>query len=172
MSHIRREQHRCIHAEVRKATRRWTGVLVLALAALLIPSRAHPQAGESAYMPDRFEYFEGHAYMGSDRVTWQNHRLAVVKRITDMTGSFAETVRQVDPHREAWERFWTRIDSLGVWRWKTEYNDPKRDAPDGESWSLRLRFGKKCLESKGYNAVPNDYSAFRDAVHKLTEDAC
>ncbi len=104
-------------------------------------------------------------------MTWQGHKLVVVKRIADMKGSFAETTSVLDPHREAWERFWTRIDSLGVWRWKAEYSDPKRDGPDGESWSLGLRFGEKHLDSKGYNAVPNDYSAFRDAVHELIEDA-
>ena len=75
------------------------------------------------------------------------------------------------PTPQAWQRFWTRIDSLGVWQWKPDYNDPKRDWPDGESWALTLRTGAKELKSKGYNAVPDAYGEFRDAVYKLMEDA-
>ncbi len=46
-------------------TRRWTGLLVLGLPALVLSSGLHPQAGQSAYLPERFDYLEGHAYMGS-----------------------------------------------------------------------------------------------------------
>jgi len=54
---------------------------------------------------------------------------------------------------------------------ESDYNDPKRDWPDGESWSLTLGHRAKQVKSKGYNAVPEAYSAFRDAVHVLLEDA-
>jgi len=63
------------------------------------------------------------------------------------------------------------IDSLGVWQWKPDYSDPKRGGRDGESWALTRRAGTKQLKSKGYNAVPGAYGAFRDAVYKLMEDA-
>lgn len=104
---------------------------------------------------------------------WEHDRLVFVKRVADMNGkgSFVETTEQLSPTPEAWQRFWARIDSLGVWQWKPDYNDPKRDWPDGESWALTLRTGARLLKSKGYNAVPAAYGEFRDAVYKLMEDA-
>jgi hypothetical protein len=85
--------------------------------------------------------------------------------------SFHETIERLEPTAEAWERFWARIDSLGVWQWKSDYNDSKRDWPDGDSWALTLRHGARQLKSKGYNAVPDAYSKFRSAVYELIEDA-
>jgi hypothetical protein len=35
---------------------------------------------------------------------------------------------------------------------------------------LTLRTGAMQLKSKGYNAVPEGYGEFRDAVYKLMED--
>jgi len=147
--------------------------IVVLLMAWLIPPGVEGQARESAHVPDRFEFFEGHAYMGAEWVKWEYERLVFVKRVADMKGkgSFVETKEELSPTVEAWQRFWASIDSLGVWQWKPEYSDPKRDGPDGESWALVLQTGGKQLKSKGYNAVPNGYGEFREAVHKLMEDA-
>ena len=142
------------------------------LAAAFMPSGVQGQSHQSTRVPDQFEFFEGHAYMGNDRVKWEHHKLVFVKRVADMTGkgAFVETIEQLSPSPEAWQRFWARIDALGVWKWKSDYNDPKRDAPDGESWALTLRCETKQVKSKGYNGVPNAYGEFRDAVYKLMED--
>jgi hypothetical protein len=111
--------------------------------------------------------------MGGDSVKWEQDRLVFVKRVADMkgNGSFVETTVRLSPAPEAWRRFWTRIESLGVWQWKADYEDPKRNWPDWEAWALTLRTGVKQLKSKGYNAVPDTYGEFRDAVYKLIEDA-
>jgi hypothetical protein len=148
-------------------------LLAIFLVAMIAPSIAQSQLRQSTYVPERFEFFEGHAYMGGDSVKWDHDRLVFVKRVADMTGKspFVETVEQLSPTPEAWQRFWVRIDSLGVWQWKSDYNDPKRDGPDGESWALTLRRGTRQLKSKGYNAVPDTYGEFRDAVYRLLEDA-
>ena len=143
----------------------------MVLTAALIPSHLQCQSRQSVQVPDHLEYGEGHAYLGSDRVVWQHNRLVYRKRVADMKGSFVETVEQLSPPPEAWERFWARIDSLGVWQWKPSYSDPKRDGPDGESWALTLGYGAKQVKSKGYNGVPDAYGAFRDAVYKLMADA-
>ncbi|MGB2890988.1 MAG: hypothetical protein WBC04_25130 [Candidatus Acidiferrales bacterium] len=147
--------------------------LAMLLVATFVPSAVQGQLRESTLVPDQFEFFEGHAYMGGDRVKWERDTLVFVKRVADMKGkgSFVETVERLRPAPEAWQRFWARIDSLGVWRWKSDYNDPKRDWPDGESWALTLRFGERQVKSRGYNAVPDAYGEFRDAVYKLMEDA-
>jgi hypothetical protein len=147
--------------------------LAVLLAAAFIPAGVQGQMRQSTREPDQFEFFEGHAYMGSERVKWEHDTLVFVKRVADMKGkgSFDETIERLEPPPETWKRFWARIDSLGVWQWKSDYNDPKRDWPDGESWSLTLGHGAKQVKSRGYNAVPEAYSAFRDAVYKLIKDA-
>ena len=141
------------------------------LLAIALASGAQSQSHQSNGVPDHLEYSQGHAYMGGESVKWEHDRLVFVKRVADMKGSFRETVERLDPPPDAWERFWARTDSLGVWQWKSDYHDPKRDLPDGESWSLAMSYGANQVKSKGYNAVPEAYSAFRDAVYKLMEDA-
>jgi hypothetical protein len=144
--------------------------LVLFATALVAPA-AQSQSGQSDPRQGQLEYSQGHAYMGSESVKWEHDRLVFVKRVADMKGSFRETVERLEPSAEAWERFWARIDSLGVWKWKSDYSDPQRNLPDGESWSLALRHRANQVKSKGYNAVPEGYSVFRDAVYKLIEEA-
>jgi hypothetical protein len=133
----------------------------------------HGQLRVSTPVPDQFEFFEGHAYMGSESVKWEHDRLTFVKRVADMSGkgSFVETKEELSPSPAAWQRFWARIDALGVWQWKEDYSDPKRSGPDGDSWALTLRTGAKKAKSKGYNGVPDAYSEFRGAVCRLMEDA-
>jgi hypothetical protein len=141
--------------------------------ATIVPLGVHGQLRESTQVPDQFEFLEGHAYMGRDSVKWVHDKLVFVKRVADMNGkgSFTETKEELSPTPEAWQKFCARIEALGVWQWKPDYHDPKRDGPDGESWALTLRTGEKHVKSKGYNGVPDGYGEFRDAVYKLMEDA-
>jgi hypothetical protein len=147
--------------------------IAVVLLAALIPTGVPCQSRQPTHLPDHFEYFEGHAYTGGEWVKWENERLVLIKRVADMKGkgSFNETIERLAPPPEAWERFWTHIDSLGVWQWKSEYSSSKSSLPDGQSWSLTLGHGAKQVKSKGYNAVPEAYSTFRDAVRGLMEDA-
>ena len=103
---------------------------------------------------------------------WEHEKLVFIKRVADMSGkgSFIETKEELSPSPEAWQRFWGRMDGLGVWHWKADYSDPKRSGPDGESWALTLRAGAKQVKSKGYNGVPDGYAEVRDAVYKLMEE--
>jgi hypothetical protein len=143
------------------------------LMATIVPPGVQGQSRESTRVPDQFEFFEGHAYMGRDSVKWEHDKLVFVKRVADMSGkgTFAETKEELSPSPEAWKRFWARVNSLAVWQWNPDYSDPKRGGPDGESWALTLQAGAKQVKSKGYNGVPEAYSEFREAVYKLMEDA-
>jgi hypothetical protein len=143
------------------------------LIAMFVAGDGRGQLRESGHVPDQFEFFEGHAYMGSESVKWEHDRLTFVKRVADMSGkgSFVETKEELSPSPEVWQRFWARIDSLGVWQWKADYSDPKRSGPDGESWVLTLRSGAKQVKSRGYNGLPDGYVEFRAAVYKLLEDS-
>jgi hypothetical protein len=147
--------------------------MAVILMATFVAAGVQGQLPESTHVPEQFEFFEGHAYMGRDSVKWERNRLVFAKRVADMSGkgTLAETKEELSPSPEAWKRFWVRVDSLGVWQWKADYSDPKRGGSDGESWALTLRVGPKQVKSKGYNGVPDAYSKFREAVYKLMEDA-
>jgi hypothetical protein len=148
-------------------------LIAMLLMATFVSPGVQGQLRDSTHVPGRFEFFEGHAYMGGEWVKWEQDRLVFVKRVADMkgNGSLVETTEHLSPTPEAWERFWTRIEAIGVWQWKADYDDPKRNWPDGESWALTLRTGARQVKSKGYNAVPDAYGEFRDAVYKLIGDA-
>jgi len=138
-----------------------------------ISAGAQNQSERPSHLPDEFEFGEGHAYMGNDWVKWKGDKLEVGKRVADMKGKggFDEKVEQLKPSPEAWERFWARVDSLGIWEWKPDYSSSRSSMPDGDSWNLNLKHGKKQVKSKGYNAVPERYSDFRAAAYNLIEDA-
>lgn len=143
------------------------------LLATSLASAVEAQPQESSQVPDQFVFFEGHAYMGSDSVKWDHDKLVLAKRVADLSGkgSFVEKTEELRPTPDAWQLFWARIDSIGTWQWKLSYSDSKRDGPDGESWSLTIRHGSKQVKSKGYNAAPDAYREFRDALSKLMDDA-
>jgi hypothetical protein len=137
--------------------------MAVILIATFIAAGVQGQLRESNHVPDQFEFFEGHAYMGRDSVKSEHDKLVFVKRVADISGkgTFAETKEELSPSPEAWKRFWARVDSLGVWQWKADYSDPKRSGPDGESWALSLQAVAKLVKSKGYDGVPEVYGEFR-----------
>jgi len=74
--------------------------IAVLLMATFVPPGVRGQLRESTHVPDRFEFFEGHAYMGRDSVKWEYDKLVFVKRVADMSGkgSFAESTEQLSPH--------------------------------------------------------------------------
>jgi hypothetical protein len=131
------------------------------------------QSGGPSLEPEYFEFGEGHAYMGSERIVWGHGKLVFMKRVATMKGDgkFLETTEKLDPPKEALNRFWTQVDAAGVWQWQASYTSAMSNLPDGSSWSLEARHANRQVKSQGYNAVPATYSEFRNAVYQLLEAA-
>jgi hypothetical protein len=148
-------------------------LLAVFFIAAMSEGQVQRQSGEFSFEPEYFEFAEGHAYMGSDRIVWQHGKLVFVKRVADMKGDgkFLETTEKLDPPKEAWDRFWRQIDAAGVWQWQASYTSAMSSAADGSSWSLEVRHANRQVKSQGYNAVPAKYSEFRNAVYQLLEAA-
>jgi hypothetical protein len=53
--------------------------IAVVLLTALIPTGVLGQSRQSTQVPDEFEFFEGHAYAGADRVNWKDERLVFVK---------------------------------------------------------------------------------------------
>ena len=60
--------------------------LAVLLAAAFMPSGVQGQSCQSTHVPDHFEYFEGHGYIGGEWVKWEHDKLVFIKRIADMKG--------------------------------------------------------------------------------------
>jgi hypothetical protein len=154
--------------------RHWRhALLAVFFIAAMSEGQAPRQSGGPSLEPEYFEFAEGHAYMGSDRIVWEHGKLVFVKRVAGMKGDgkFLETTEKLDPPKEAWDRFWRQIDAAGVWQWQASYSSARSNLPDGSSWSLEARHANRQIKSQGYNAVPAKYSEFRNAVYQLLEAA-
>lgn len=148
-------------------------LLALLFAASMTDGQTQSPASEaSSEEPQSFAFTEGHAYMGSDRVIWEQGRLVLIRRVADLKehGGFRETSEKLDPPKQAWNRFWTQVDTAGVWQWQASYSSERSSLPDGSSWGLEVRHANRHVKSQGYNAVPPTYSEFRKAVYQLLDD--
>jgi hypothetical protein len=145
----------------------------IVLAVLLTIAARAQQLDVPPSAPDSFQFAEGHAYLGSEQVKWERGRLIFIRRVADLSGKggFHQTTEQLKPTEEAWARFWKRVDAAGVWQWQSTYTSPRADMPDGESWSLELRRAGHHVKSHAYNATPPEYSALRNAVYALLDEA-
>jgi hypothetical protein len=59
---------------------------------------------------------------------------------------------EVVPTEEAWEKFWKVMDEVGVWEWKTNYDN--LHIMDGQRWTLKLQRGERKVSSGGINGYP------------------
>jgi hypothetical protein len=150
----------------------WRHVLLaVLLMALVMEGACSPPTGVPSSVQEYFEYAEGHAYMGSERVVWEHGRLVFIRRVADMEGhgTFREISEKLNPPQEAWDHFWIQLDTAGFWEWQANYRSAMSSAADGSSWKVEARHANRHLKSQGYNAVPATYSVFRDAVYQLME---
>lgn len=75
----------------------------------------------------------------------------------------------------AWNRFWQRVEQIGVWNWKSDYRDP--NVQNGLKWELEIRYGPRALKTGGQNRYPgnegprlkseSEFGQFLAAVHAL-----
>lgn len=62
---------------------------------------------------------------------------------------------EVEVSPSQWKTFWFVVDQLGVWTWKSEYEDP--NVIDGTSWELVMVDGSRRICSRGSNAYPGGF---------------
>jgi hypothetical protein len=82
-------------------------------------------------------------------VTWseENKLLSVVMEDGDSA--------EVEVSSSQWKTFWFVVDQLGVWTWRSDYEDP--NVIDGTSWELVIVDGSRRIFSRGSNAYPGGF---------------
>ncbi len=142
---------------------------ILLIASLFFEGAGNEPNADSC-APSRLVFHEGHGYAGAISFEWTGGRL-VVAETTVATGPGKPVRHEVVPPPEVWRTFWKTIDSLGVWRWNAEYEDPIRSSQtDGSAWNLELEYRGRHVKSRGYNASPEEYQSFRNALDRVIED--
>lgn len=59
---------------------------------------------------------------------------------------------EIVPTKVAWEKFWTAMDKVRVWEWKSRYDN--YHVLDGLVWSLQIDRGDHRVDSGGRNGYP------------------
>jgi hypothetical protein len=82
-------------------------------------------------------------------------------------------VQVIVPDSKKWQRFWKRIDAIGVWNWDSRYENPY--VMDGTSWLVDIMYNGKHVSSSGSNAYPGgeatkDFDLFLQAIRDLIGD--
>ena len=78
-----------------------------------------------------------------------------------------QEVKTVTPTSKQWETFWSTLERIGVWNWKSDYPNP--GILDGTQWDITLEYSGRTVTSQGDNAYPNEkaFNAFLDAISRL-----
>ncbi len=156
----------------------WDPVRVALLFAAFASSFANAATQDAAIAanampPDSLAFVEGHAMMGSETVTWKAPELVFLgtQSTRDGTGNVRNSRRAKPVPADAWQRFWSRVDTLAVWQWKASYTSEASNQMDGAAWSLELTHAGHHVSAKGYNTQPETYAAFREALYLLAPSA-
>lgn len=156
----------------------WDPVRVALLFAAFASSFANAATQDAAIAanvmpPDSLAFVEGHAMMGSETVTWKAPDLVFLgtQSTRDGTGNVRKSRRAIRVSADAWQRFWSRVDTLSVWQWKASNTSEASNQMDGSAWSLELTHAGHHISAKGYNAQPETYAAFREALYSLATPA-
>ena len=61
---------------------------------------------------------------------------------------------------EQWAAFRQELDSIGIWQWKSKYDNP--GVCDGTGWEINIAYADKMIRSSGINAYPDRNGACID----------
>jgi hypothetical protein len=64
----------------------------------------------------------------------------------------SESEETAVPSKVEWERFWDKMEEIGLWDWEEDYE--KCCMVDGYSWTIKITKGPKSIDSSGMNVSP------------------
>jgi len=116
------------------------------------------------YIPQEFKFTIGGFFSDNCIIEFKDNKLAHgFSNAWDKSNLYSRN--EVIPTPSAWNKFWTKVEKIQVWKWKKEYIDP--DILDGEQWSLKIKKQNKTLNVYGLNSYPETFNQFKKAISKL-----
>jgi hypothetical protein len=89
--------------------------------------------------------------------------------LMDVKTSYPLGIKEIEAKNDKLNKFWKRIDQIGVWNWENEYDD-KNAFTGGHQWELSLNNKEgKSIDVKGYEMYPANFSKFINALNRLFE---
>jgi hypothetical protein len=88
----------------------------------------------------------------SSSVSLAPSRGVVLYRYATRPGDRADTA-EIRPSEVQWKRFWSAVERLGVWDWRSRYGR-RPPPPDAVSWELELAHEGRSMRSSGYGEGP------------------
>ena len=89
--------------------------------------------------------------------------------LMDVKTAYPLGIKEIEAKNNNLNKFWKRIDQIGVWNWESEY-DNKNAPTDGHQWELSLRNKEgKSIDVKGYEMYPTNFNKFINVLNKLFE---
>ncbi|RLA23074.1 MAG: hypothetical protein DRQ62_06930 [Gammaproteobacteria bacterium] len=71
----------------------------------------------------------------------------------------------VVPSERKWKNFKKKLDDIGIWKWKRNYNHPH--ILDGTQWELEIVYNDQRVKSYGSNSYPDEFNELKDALSLL-----
>ena len=116
-----------------------------------------------AYLPKRFNVSVGGFFSDGFSVSLENRALILQEALHRGTPP-----KTITPSPEAWQRFWDKLDLLGVWKWQKDYSN--NDILDGTQWEIGIQLGKRRLKCDGSNSYPLEDGSLNDKPTKAFDD--
>ena len=77
-------------------------------------------------------------------------------------------VNKIEISNLEWDKFWNRIDLLGVWNWEKDYID--KGVRDGIQWELMIdKKGRKRRRIYGSNKYPKNFEALTNLINEISK---
>lgn len=140
------------------------------------------ESGSIAAEPKEFFVSSGHPWSGQRMLRWEKDHLKMRLSGVESDGNkpIENTFR---PSVAQWQEFWLKMDALGVWNWRSNYEpDAKNGEPietEAPVWKVTLDVGNRKVDSLGKQVFPPDekliwrsqgYQALCKAINKLIGD--
>lgn len=75
----------------------------------------------------------------------------------------------ITPDHDEWAIILSKLEELGVKRWKTKYSNPS--VLDGSGWSLVVRSTEFNRKSSGINVYPPNFDAVREVIERTAQES-
>lgn len=75
----------------------------------------------------------------------------------------------ITPDHDEWASILSKLEKLGVKKWKTKYTNPS--VLDGSGWSLVVRSTEFNRKSSGMNAYPPNFDAVREVIKRAAQES-
>ena len=115
-----------------------------------------------------FEFsFEIGGFFSRDNYKIFNQDQFVIIQNMEAPGLIIDT-NKIEISDLEWQRFWNKIDLLGVWDWEKEYFD--QDVMDGVQWELMIdRKGRQRRRIFGSNKFPKNFEALTNLINDISK---